>query len=134
MKPSARTPLLLSLPLAAVALSLACLPLRSARAAEADNLADYPTLERVLYVQECRKEHPGPEFEMTSKCVCALEATARQYRFSEYLTLSTELKGVSIGGERGGVLRDNDAVQSAVRRYRAQQAQAKQACFISTAR
>ena len=28
---------------------------------------DYPTADRVLYVQECMRQHPGPEFEMLSK-------------------------------------------------------------------
>ena len=38
---------------------------------------DFPTIERVNYVLECMREHPGAEFEMSSKCSCALDALAR---------------------------------------------------------
>ena len=37
---------------------------------------DFPTVDRMLYVQECLKSHPGQNFEMVSKCSCALDKLA----------------------------------------------------------
>lgn len=91
---------------------------------------DFPTMARVLYVHECMRDHPGPHFEMVSKCACALDKLADQISFDEYETLSTEANATTIGGERGAYLRENESVQTAVRRYRKLQTEVKKACFV----
>jgi len=103
------------------------------RSAE-NHLQDYPTLERVQYVQSCMREHPGPEYEMQSKCACALDHLASDLRFDSYIELSTEAKAISIGGERGGVMRDNEAVKEAVQQFRKLQSRAEKACFLAPAK
>lgn len=104
-----------------------------ALAASAPALAnDFPTNERVLWVGECMREHPGNAFEMISKCSCALDRIAGQVKFDDYLTMSTASKANSIGGERGGYIRDTDMLQKEIRRFRDIQAKAKAACFINT--
>ena len=50
---------------------------------------DFPTVDRVLYVQECMRDNPGPNFEMVNKCSCALDALAREVKFDEYVEMST---------------------------------------------
>jgi hypothetical protein len=92
---------------------------------------DYPTLDRVLYVQECIAAHPGVGvFEMTSKCSCALDALASELKHADYIELSTATKATTIGGERGGYIRDAEKLQTEIKRYRALQAKVKQGCFI----
>ncbi|HSV71203.1 MAG TPA: hypothetical protein VLI72_13920 [Methylibium sp.] len=91
---------------------------------------DYPTADRVLYVQECMDEHPGPAFEMVHKCSCTIDRLARDLSYDDFVTLSTESKATSIGGERGNVIRDTESVQKDIRRFRALQTEAKKACFI----
>jgi len=91
---------------------------------------DFPTVARVLYVHECMRDHPGPHFEMVNKCSCALDMLAEQISFDEYETLSTEANATTIGGERGAYLRENEGVQTAVRRYRKMQTEVKKACFV----
>lgn len=93
---------------------------------------DFPTNERVLYVQECLRDHPGNPFEMISKCSCALDRMAAEVKFEEFLTMSTAAKANSIGGERGGYIRDVDLLQKEIRRFRDLQNRAKAACFINT--
>ena len=95
---------------------------------------DFPTVDRVLYVQECMRAHPGPQFEMISKCSCALDALARDVKYDEYVTLSTISKAISIGGERGGTLRDAPSLEPQARRYRELQAKAERGCFINPER
>jgi len=102
--------------------------------ASAASLAnDFPTAERVLYVQECMRANPGPQFEMISKCSCALDSLAAEIRFDEYVTLSTISKAISIGGERGGSVRDVPSYEPMIKRYRELQAKAQKGCFITPA-
>lgn len=93
---------------------------------------DFPTVERVLYVQECMRAHPGQSFEMTHKCSCALDAVAEQLRFDDYVTLSTISKAMSIGGERGGSIRDAPSFEPQTKRFRELQGKAEKSCFISS--
>lgn len=111
-------------------LCTAMLMAASAHAFARDN--DFPTNERVLYVLECMANHPGPQFEMVSKCSCALDKMADELTYDQYLTLSTEFKATTIGGERGAVLRDNSTAQKDARRYRDLQKKVQAGCFIGT--
>ncbi len=94
---------------------------------------DFPTVDRVLYVQECMRAHPGPAFEMANKCSCALDALAREITYDDYVTLSTIAKAISIGGERGGAIRDVPAYEAPLKRYRELQANAEKGCFLAPA-
>lgn len=95
---------------------------------------DFPTLERVLYVQECMRAHPGATFEMSSKCACALDALAGELPYDDYVTLSTISKASTMAGERGATIRDAPSLTSQIKRYRALQARAEQSCFLASSR
>jgi hypothetical protein len=91
---------------------------------------DFPTVDRVLYVQECIAAHPGTStFEMTHKCSCALDALAKEVKYAEYVDLSTASKATTIGGERGSYIRDSEKLQADIKRYRALQAKVNKGCF-----
>ena len=110
----------------------ACTLLLCAAAAAAATVAnDFPTAERVLYVQDCVKNNPGPHFEMINKCSCALDALAREVKYNDYVTMTTIVNAMSIGGERGNDLRDNETLKPQVKRYRELQAQAYKRCLIT---
>jgi hypothetical protein len=94
---------------------------------------DFPTVDRVLYVQECMRVHPGPGFEMTNKCSCALDALAKELPYDDYVTISTVSKALSIGGERGGAIRDAPSLEPQAKRYRELQAKAESGCFLRPA-
>jgi hypothetical protein len=98
----------------------------------ADRVNDFPTVDRVLYVQECMRAHPGPHYEMVNKCSCALDALAREVRFDDYTAMATATNANSIGGERGNTIRDTELLQVQIKRYREIQARAKSGCFINT--
>ena len=105
------------------------LPLASVAALAATN--DYPTSQRVLYVEECMKAHPGGYYEMVNKCSCALDTMAATVPYEEYVGMTTIVNAMSIGGERGGSLRDNETVKPEIKRYRELQAKVQKSCFIS---
>lgn len=111
---------------AALAAAFGLLGATPARAAH-----DYPTLERVRFVQECMAEHKGGTFEMTSKCVCVVDALAQELSLEDFISLSTAQKATTIGGERGGYIRDSEALQDNIKRWRALQRKVKTACFIN---
>lgn len=98
--------------------------------AEPSTTTPYPTADRVVFVQQCMQDHRGPYFEMVNKCSCAIDAIARDLSFEDYTTLSTEANALTIGGERGSVLRDNEAIGPHARQLRERIARAKQGCFI----
>lgn len=106
---------------------LACCTLALPAAARPN---DYPTLDRVLYVQECMRNHPGPAYEMTSKCVCAIDQIAAQVKHADYVSMTTVVNAVTIGGERGGELRDNETIKPQIARWRELQSKVQKACFI----
>ena len=91
---------------------------------------DFPTVERVLYVQECANTRAAPYFEMVNKCSCALDALAREISHEDYVQISTAAKANSIGGERGSTIRDAEVLQAQIVRYRALQAKARSGCFL----
>lgn len=125
-----RFPLLsLSLPWLAGALMALAAPLANAQVGTLIN--SYPTVDRVLYVHECMRDHPGPHFEMVNKCACALDRLAQEVSFDDYVAMSTAANATTIGGERGGYIRESESLQVEVRRYKALQVKVKKACFVT---
>jgi len=92
---------------------------------------DYPTSERVIYVEACMGEHPGGHYEMLNKCSCVLDAIAREVPYDDYVTMSTAANATSIGGERGNAIRDVEPLQVQVRKFRQLQAQARKNCLFA---
>lgn len=95
---------------------------------------DFPTADRVLYVEECIRANPGPYFEMVNKCSCAIDAIAAEVKFDEYTTMQTISNGMSIGGERGGAIRDVPTLRPELTKYRELQTKVKKSCFINDAK
>ena len=93
---------------------------------------DYPTAERVVYVQACMREYPGGYYEMLNKCSCVIDTIASTVPFPEYEEMSTAAKATSIGGERGSYIRDVEKLQKEIRAFRQLQAQARKSCMIAT--
>jgi hypothetical protein len=102
----------------------------AASAAAAGKSHDYPTSDRVLYVQACMQAHPGHFYEMLSKCSCVLDTLATEIPYDDFVSMSTLVNANSIGGERGGVIRDNEPAQEQIKRYKALQSKAQKHCFL----
>jgi hypothetical protein len=109
--------------LAAVLLVLLCL---------SGQANDFPTAERVLGVQACMRQYPGPFYEMLHKCSCSLDSLAQQISFAEYVELSTILNSMTIAGERGNEMRDNESLKAPLARFKRLKLEADKACFINT--
>ena len=91
---------------------------------------DFPTADRVEFVLECIRDHAGGQFELLNKCSCTIDRLAEQYKYDDFVEAQTMAKAVTIAGERGSTLRDNEDAQKAARRYRASVVEAGRACFL----
>jgi hypothetical protein len=91
---------------------------------------DFPTVDRVEYVQECMRDHPGSRHEMLYKCACTLDHIAAEIRYDEYVELWTAANAISIGGERGAQLRDAKESQGMARKFRSIEEKAQKQCFL----
>lgn len=92
---------------------------------------DYPTSDRVVFVQACMRDHPGPHYEMINKCSCALDTIARELPYDDFVDMSTATNANTIGGERGAYIRDSESLQVLIRKFRQLQTNAKKSCLIN---
>ena len=91
---------------------------------------DFPTRARVEFVLKCMKETDALPEESMYKCSCAIDAIAEKVEYDKWVDMSTVANGMTIAGERGGVMRDMKDGRSIAASYRTLQEDAKKACFI----
>jgi len=92
---------------------------------------DFPTRARVEFVLGCMKESKASLEESMYKCSCAIDVIASKMKYATYVDLSTVTNGITIAGERGGVMRDLKDGRKMIGSFRALQDDAKKACFIN---
>jgi hypothetical protein len=92
---------------------------------------DFPTRARVEFVLGCMKESKAPEQESMYKCSCAIDVIAGKIKYATFVDLSTVTNGITIAGERGGVMRDLKDGRKMIASFRELQDNAKKACFIT---
>jgi hypothetical protein len=91
---------------------------------------DFPTRARVEFVLSCMRESKAPPQESMYKCSCAIDAIADTIDYSTWVDLSTVANGVTIAGERGGVMRDMKDARKLIGSLRELQDHAKKTCFL----
>ncbi len=92
---------------------------------------DYPTAERVQFVEECMADYPDKgRFEMVHKCSCVIDQLAAHYTLDEYVDMTTAAKAFTISGERGNVVRDTPMGKRLNTQYKQAIAASKDACFL----
>ena len=107
----------------ALALSAAGAP------AQAADMHDYPTVERVEYVLECMQRNAGKQ-EFLYKCACVIDEIAKQYTYDDFVEASTAARFQSLGGERGGVFRDPPKTRDTAKRYVQVHGEAMKRCDV----
>ena len=91
---------------------------------------DFPTRARVEFVLTCMRESKSQPQESMYKCSCAIDAIADKVDYDAWVDLSTVANGITIAGERGGVMRDLKDGRKIVASFRELQDNARKACFI----
>lgn len=90
---------------------------------------DYPTTDRVEYVIECMKDHPG-KYEYLYKCSCAIDHIAKKLSYNDYVEESTAVRYEHLGGDGGGEFRDPPQVKKMLKEYKAVRAEANKVCAV----
>lgn len=104
--------------------------LSSLLATSAGYANDFPTRARVEFVLACMQESKTPAQEAMYKCSCTIDAIAEKVTYSKWVDLATVANGITIAGERGGVMRDMKDGRKLAVSYRELQESAKKACFL----
>lgn len=107
--------------LLAVLLGIAAAPVARAN--------DFPTHARTEFVLACMREHDMRQ-ETLYKCSCAIDDIAGRMSYEAWVDLSTVAKGISIAGERGGVMRDIKDGRKLAASFEEIQDDAKKSCFL----
>ena len=92
---------------------------------------DFPTRARVEFVLSCMKDSKASEEESMYKCSCAIDRIADEMDYATFVDLSTVTNGITIAGERGGVMRDLKDGRKMIASFRDLQEKARKACFIT---
>ena len=96
----------------------------------AGDMSGYSTVMRVEFVLECMREHPGSQYELMNKCSCVLDQLAKHYSADSFIEARTTAQAITIAGERGSVLRDNEEAHRLARDFRDSLAKAESDCFL----
>jgi hypothetical protein len=91
---------------------------------------DFPTRARVEFVVKCMSDSKALPEEAMYKCSCAIDAIAEKVSYEQWVDMSTVANGMTIAGERGGVMRDMKDGRAIAASYRELQENAKKSCFI----
>jgi hypothetical protein len=115
--------------LAIAACLWACVP-ASPRAEQA-RVIDFPTVERVLFVEACARDYPDrSRTEMLYKCSCVIDVIARELTLDEYVDASTAFAAGQAAGERGAQVRDSSTGQDLASRFRDARNEARRRCMM----
>jgi hypothetical protein len=115
--------------LAALTLGLS---LTAAHAQDAQSGNNYPTADRVQFVEECINDYPDKgRFEMIHKCSCLVDTLAKNYTYDQFVDMSTAFKAFTISGERGNVVRDTPMGKALNAEYKKAITGAREACFLN---
>jgi len=99
--------------------------------AEQPGPSDFPTVERVLFVEACVRDHPDrSRTEMLYKCSCVIDVIARELTYDEYVEASTAFAAGQVAGERGGQVRGSSTGQELASRFRAVRGASRQQCMM----
>ena len=96
----------------------------------AGDMSGYSTVMRVEFVLECMQAHSGSQYELMNKCSCVLDQLAKRYTAEAFVEARTTAQAISIAGERGSVLRDNEQAHRLARDFRESLARAESDCFL----
>jgi hypothetical protein len=92
---------------------------------------DVPTVERVLFVEACAREHADRSHtEMIYKCSCVIDALALALSYEEYVSASTAFYAAQAAGERGTAIRESSTGQELASRFRSAYGSAARQCML----
>ena len=89
----------------------------------------FPTIDRVLYVNECIREHGGG-LDSLYKCSCVMDYFIENLTYEELDNMDASSHGINTTGERSAIWRDPKGVRDGINRLKDVQSQAKKKCNL----
>ena len=89
--------------------------------------ADFPTIDRYLFVNECMQENGG-SLDNMYKCSCVMDKLAENLTYAEFQDGDTATHGANTTGERAGLFRDPENIKADARKLATVKAEAQKAC------
>ncbi len=93
---------------------------------------DFPTRERVEYVLACMRKDNGNALqqELLYKCSCVIDQIMARMSYEQFTKDSTTSNAISIGGERGEVMRAYVDGRKLKKELQLVEKEARKACFL----
>ena len=111
---------------------LYCLPLMLAATDLVAN--DFPTVDRALFIQECRSLENSAKYETLYACACTLDKIAAELSYKEYVEADSYWRMRNIRGERGGLFRSGQRAREIRQHFSAVKTRAKAVGFLQQVR
>jgi len=89
--------------------------------------ADFPTVDRFLFVNECMQENGG-SLDAMYKCSCVMDQLAENLSYEQFQDGDIAQHGANTGGKRAALFRDPDSVKETVKTLTAAKAAAAKTC------
>jgi hypothetical protein len=91
---------------------------------------DFPTLERVRFVQECMALKNSAKYETLYACSCTLDKMAQEMSYDEFVQADSYMRLRNMRGERGSLFRDSDdRARTARKNFQDVKTRAEASCF-----
>ena len=90
---------------------------------------NFPTIDRVLYVNECIREHGGG-LDSLYKYSCVMDYFIQNLTYEEFDNMDASSHGINTTGERSAIWRDPKGVRDGINRLKDVQTLAKKKCNL----
>ncbi len=94
----------------------------------ADN-NEYPTIDRVLFVNECVREQGGG-LDSLYKCSCVMDFFVKNLTYAEFDNMDASSHGINTTGERSALWRDPKSVKEGIKKLKLVKEKAKLSCNL----
>ena len=91
---------------------------------------DFPTIDRVLYVNECVRQHGGG-LDSLYKCSCVMDYFTKNLSYEEFDNMDASSHGIQTTGERSALWRDPKGIRDGIKRLQTVEKKAKQTCNLA---
>ncbi len=89
--------------------------------------ADYPTIDRVIFVNECMQSN-GANLDTMYKCSCVMDQLTQTLSYDQFSDGDVATHGANTMGERSGLFRDPEHVRGNAKTLTSAKADAAKAC------
>lgn len=90
---------------------------------------EYPTIDRVLFVNECVREHGGG-LDSLYKCSCVMDYFVKNLTYAEFDNMDASAHGINTTGERSALWRDPKEIKEGINKLKLTKEKAKLSCNL----